>query len=69
MADLSRHVVLVAWILGSRVRISLKAWMFVFVFRHNTSLVKQRPSSGVIARPSSVAKRLKVFIISEEFLN
>jgi hypothetical protein len=45
--------VLAGWLLGSWVRIPLKAWMFVRVFLCCVVLCRQRPCDGLITRPRS----------------
>jgi hypothetical protein len=49
----SRAWVLAGWLLGSWVRIPLKAWMFVRVFLCCVVLCRQRPCDGLITRPRS----------------
>jgi hypothetical protein len=43
------------WLLGSWVRIPLKAWMFVRVFLCCVVLCRYRPCDGLITRPRSPA--------------
>jgi hypothetical protein len=45
--------VLAGWLLGSWVRIPLKAWMFVRVFLCCVVLCRWRPCDGLITRPRS----------------
>jgi hypothetical protein len=44
---------LAGWLLGSWVRIPLKAWMFFRVFLCCVVLCRYRPCDGLITRPSS----------------
>jgi hypothetical protein len=53
MAVRSEESVLAGWLLGSWVRIPLKAWMFVRVFLCCVVLCKYRPCDGLITHPRS----------------
>jgi hypothetical protein len=50
--------VLAGWLLGSWVRIPLKAWMFVGIFLCYVVLCRWRPCEGLITRPRSPTIRL-----------
>jgi hypothetical protein len=45
--------VLAGWLLGSGVRIPLKAWMFVRIFLCCVVLCTYRPCDGLITRPGN----------------
>jgi hypothetical protein len=47
--------ILAGWLLGSWVRIPIKAWMFVRVFLCCVVLCRYRPCDGLITRPRSPA--------------
>jgi hypothetical protein len=53
VAMLSEAWILAGWLLGSWVRIPLKAWMLVRVFLCCVVLCRLRPCDGLITRPRS----------------